>query len=280
MAQRIQNKNTREKTHFDGEGVYVIKFLERDDTAIGRLIIRIVLGFWDRHLRFVRPEWIAGKKVLEASCGNPRNVHYFKSMGAALAAGCDISEGVIRRGLAAKRAYALGRSLPNDNPAVFVADCENMPVADRSFDTLFIFQAAHHLDPDKFATEANRILADSGILFISDPNGSHPLRRIGNRVGRAVKVMSEDEHALPPAEMAERLKHAGFEIIGRHAMNLFSELFFLFTVIVETRTETVASTLRLLCLPPLKIADSILEATLFKVFPSLAWRHVIVARKH
>lgn len=279
MAQAAQNKNTREKSHFDGEGVYVISFLERDDNPVGRLIIRIVLRFWDRHLRFVKSEWISGKKTLEASCGNPRTVHYFKAMGASLSAGCDISEGVIRRGLAADRAYALDRCMPNNSPAVFVADCENLPALDRSFDTVFIIQAAHHLDLDKFLPEARRVLQDGGILFISDPNGGHPLRRLADSVGRSVRVMSSDEKSQPPGVLREKLRASGFETVSRRAVNLFSELFFLFTVIVESRSPRAASVLRLACLPPLILADSILESSLFKIFPSLAWRHITVARK-
>jgi len=279
MPKSDPNKNEREKSHFAGEGVYVISFLERDSSFFGRLIIRIVLKFWDRHLRFIKPEWIKGKKVLEASCGNPRNVLYFKSMGAELSAGCDISESVMRRGLSSERAYALDRRMPCVRPPVFVADCENLPVADGSLDAILIFQAAHHLDIDRFISEARRALVPGGVLFISDPNGAHPLRRLADSVGRASRVMSDDERALAPALLVEKLRLSGFDIVESRAINLFSELFFLFTTLVEQKSAPAADILRLLFLPPLSAVDALLEISLFKALPSLSWRHIIAARK-
>jgi SAM-dependent methyltransferase len=277
--QAPQGKKGREQSHFDGEGIYVISFLERDDTAIGRFLIKLILSFWDRHLKFVKPEWIKGKKVLEAGCGNPRDVHYFKALGAELAAGCDISEGVVRRGLKTKWTYALNLRMPNDTPAVFVADCESIPALDHSFDTVFIIQAAHHIDLSRFLQEAGRVLKPKGILFISDPNGGHPLRGPGDRIGRSLHVMSQDEKSLPPGAVTEKLRNAGFDIVAQHAVNLFSELFFLFTVIVETRKPSAAAVLQLVGLPPLIILDKILEASIFRIFPTLSWRHIVVARK-
>jgi SAM-dependent methyltransferase len=227
----------------------------------------------------VRPEWIIGKRVLEAGCGNPRNVIYFNAMGAELAAGCDISEAVIRRGLASEWAYALDRRVPNARPVVFVADCENLPVSDGSLDTILIFQAAHHLDIDRFIAEARRALVPGGVLFISDPNGAHPLRRLADSVGRASRVMSDDESSLAPAMLAEKLRLSGFDIVESRAVNLFSELFFLFTTLVEKRSVISADVLRLLFLPPLSALDALLEISVFKALPSLSWRHVIAARK-
>jgi SAM-dependent methyltransferase len=267
----------REYAHFSSEGVYVISFLENDKTVFGRFLIGIITSFWDRQLDFVRPEWVKGKEVLEAGCGNPRNVLYFESMGAKLAAGCDLNDVMMRRGLATEWAYARGRKMPNQGVVVFAADCENLPLPDSSFDTVFIFQALHHIGVDEFTAEARRVLRPGGILFISDPNGGHPLRRLANMIGRMTRVMSSDEQSWSTRTLSGRIRNAGFDIVQTRSVNLFSELFFLFTVIVETRLPAAAQALRLLLLP-LAALDRMLDETLFRVWPRLAWRNIIVSR--
>lgn len=268
----------RERAHFGGEGVYLLSFLERDGGAFGRFIIRWTLKVWDRHLAFARPEWLLGRDALDASCGNPRSVAWFAQMGARLAAGCDISAAMLRRGLERGRAWAFGREMaPAKN--IFAADSERLPLRDASFDTIFIMQSLHHLDQAAFFAEAARTLRPGGVLFISEPNGGHPLRRVADRVGRAAGVMSRDERARPPAEITAGLRAAGFRIAETHAMNFLAELYFLFTALVELRSPALAAALRL-GLIPLHAMDLLLEKTIGRLLPSLAWRIVIVGVKN
>ncbi len=268
----------RERDHFDGEGVYVIEFLEHSSTRLDRFIIRAILTMWDRHLKFMRPEWITGKKVLEACCGNPRDLHYYQKHGAEIAVGCEISHGVVLRGLSQRETFVLDESYINAFPHVIVADCERLPFADEEFDTLTVFQALHHLDAQSFFAEARRVLKPGGILLISDPNGANPLRAVADRVGRHTGVMSQDEKSSPPDDHGMRLADSGFEVLFRRSINLFGELGFLYTVLVEQKNPRIARVLRL-GMPVLNAIDRVLETTVFRGFPSLSWRVVIAARR-
>lgn len=269
------DRKLREQVHYDGEGVYVISFLERDSPH-DRRVIRAVLRMWDRHLSFLRPEWIIGKTVIDVCCGNPRSARYLKKLGARIAAGSDISEGHILRGLSVDKSYALGESVDNESVSLFVSDAERLPVTDATFDTVCIFQALHHLDPEAFFTECARVLKPGGILFVSDPNGGHPLRSLGNWVGRHFGVMSSDEVSHAPSRLISLMAKSGLTEKETHHINLFSELFFLMTVLLEPRAPAFTSYLRLL-IPALLAFDIALENTLFRLLPILSWRVVIIA---
>lgn len=150
---------------------------------------------------------------------------------------------------------------------------------DASFDVVCIFQALHHLtDPEAFLAEVRRVLREDGVLLVSDPNGTHPLRSLASKVGRLVGHLSEDEHALGMNEVARQLQRVGFSLGTVHTMNLLSELNFLMAAVASLRFRWLGE-LMLLANYVLRPIDDALEASVFPRWPNLGWRFLVVAHK-
>jgi len=151
-----------------------------------------------------------------------------------------------------------------------------MPFPAAAFDTITCFQALHHMDARRFFSECSRVLRPGGLLFMSDPNGEHPLRRIADTVGRRLGLLSSDERSHSTALIRELLQQYDFEQIHSYCMNFFSETLFLFEEIYRFRRPLLSALIRasLVFFYPL---DSILDGTLFRIFPSLGWRRIWLA---
>ena len=272
-----QSKLFREREHFDNLKVNPLKFLERDRTPFQRAMIRFLLSRWDGHLKRLPKEALAGRKVLDACCGNPRIVLWMAAMGAE-SFGFDISMGMMTMAGKSGVSYVLGRKVELCAPRWALADCEAMPFPDAAFDTITCFQALHHVDAGRFFSECRRVLGPGGLLFITDPNGEHPLRRLGDRIGRSLGLLTRDEGSYSNTQVHKLLLENGFEIINSFSMNFFSEILFLFEEIYRPRRPALSAFIRasLFFFYPL---DAILDKTLFRVFPSLGWRRVWLAVK-
>lgn len=268
---------TREREHFDNLTANPLAFLEKDQTALQKLAIRFLLSRWDGSLKYIPADALEGKTALDACCGNPRIVSWMASRGAT-AFGCDISIKMLTMGNARGVSYALDRQTPLSPVRWAVADCERLPFADSSFDTITCFQAYHHVNHETFLAECRRVLKPGGRIVISDPNGDHPLRSLATWTGRRMKLLSDDEKSSGRGEVISQLRAAGFEIDQCYSINFFSEIVFLIEELLRPRRPILSAVLRasLLFFYPL---DSLLDLTLYKIFPNLAWRNIFLGTK-
>lgn len=254
-----------------------LRFIENDRGALNRFMIRFLLSRWDGHLKHIPPECLTGKTVLDACCGNPRIVSWMRAMGADTF-GCDISMTMLTMGGRRKYSYVMTRRV--DMPVVtwVQADSERMPFADGTFDVVTCFQALHHMDAYKFISECRRVLKPGGTLIITDPNGGHFLRKMGNMVGARMGLLSPDESALVANEIEKAFTINGFTVTKRTSINFFSEILFLYEEICRSGKPLLSALIRasLFLFYPL---DSLLDATLFRIFPSLAWRMIFMGEK-
>lgn len=280
-TQTLSTRKQREKEHFEGIGIYLLDFLAECETKAQRTQRTHLLKCWDKHFRHIPESLYKDKVILDACCGNPRNVAFFKARGAKTAVGCDISMKIMKRGLeeAATCVYDSEFEVDARGTNCVQGDSESLPFKDSSFDTLFCFQSLHHLVKENFMLEAARVLRDGGVIFISDPNGGHPLRGLANYVGRKAKVLTWDERSITPSTVAKLLQKQGFEIESRHFLNFFSETYFLLTAIIGEAFPLLMRFLRR-AMPLFNFLDNTMERTLFPALPFLSWRMVFVARKN
>lgn len=270
----------REAEFFNRPPLYLLHFLERGSSAFNRWLIREILKSWDRQIAFLDPAWIQDKVVLEACCGNPRMLYYFHTLGARRLLGCDVARAFVARGLGCAETYVYDQRVVC-GPAPFdilLADAERAPLKAGTVDTVCCFQAMHHVDLERFARECARVVVPGGHVFLSDPVGTHPLRGLGNRVGRAVGPMSEDESAYDPACVAERFRAAGFRVLRLRSLNPVSEIYFQLTELV-TRISGTASFYLKLPMALLNRIEPVLENTLLDRYPRLGWRFALALEK-
>jgi len=270
----------RERAHYDEHRRYLLHFLEMDGNAFDRWLIRQVLKTWDRQMAFVNPDWIRGKVVLEVGCGNPRVLFFFKEMGAKEAIGVDLSEAFVARGLERKRTYVYTVS-PAVRPEairLLYGDVNSAVTDGLKIDTIACFQTLHHLDLPKFVTTCERILNPRGHVIISDPVGNHPLRGLGNIVGRLAGVLSPDERAIAPKVVMAQFAEQSFEVMDFRSLNPTLEIYFQLTELLTGLSSRLSFYMKLpmALLRPLETA---LENTLLRLIPRLGWRYYMVLRK-
>jgi SAM-dependent methyltransferase len=238
----------------------------------------------DKQFRYLDPALWSGKRILDAACGEARYTRAFAHDGALESVGIDISQDYMMRNIKEDvfrvndHLYPLHRSLPNLK--LLKGDVENLSkYHENYFDTVCIFLALHHLpNHRRFLGEVMRTLKPEGVFVLVEPNGSNPLRGLVDLIGRGVGYMSEDEKSFKLRELHGLLKEAGFENIDGKSLNLFSEGNYLFSWIVRKKIAWFGRAvleLNRLFIP----LDTLLESTLFRLFPSLSWRVMITAVK-
>lgn len=101
-----------------------------------------------------------GKDVLELACGSGQGLGYLESKAKSIRAG-DID----RKLVALARAH-YGSRLP-----IEVMDAQALPYADKSLDTILLFEAIYYLqEPEKFVSESRRVLRDGGTVLVVSAN--------------------------------------------------------------------------------------------------------------
>lgn len=277
MLTRENNIKEREQAHFNNLHVNPLGFLEDDNSAFKKLTIKFLLSRWDGHLKYIPREALNGKLVLDACCGNPRVVCWMKEKGAT-AFGCDISIKMLTMGNSAGSSYTLGKKVVLAPVRWVIADCEKLPYASGTFDTLTCFQALHHVNNDVFLTECRRVLKKDGVIIVSDPNGDHFLRRVGTVIGKRLRLLSDDEITTGRKEIIADLESSGFRVEWCRSINFLSETVFLFEEVLRKKRPLLSALMRasLLFFYPL---DFILDHSIFRIFPSLAWRNIFYAIK-
>ncbi len=277
---RLKNAIKREKAHYDEHRRYLLHFLEMDKTAFDRWLIRQILRTWDRQIAFIRSEWIRDRVVLEVGCGNPRVLFLFREMGAREAIGIDLSRKFVETGLKQKRTYVHARS-PAVRPEairLIYGDVNSSITDGLAVDTIACFQALHHIDLAAFVNTCRRLLTRRGYVIISDPVGDHPLRGLGNLIGRMSGLLSPGERAISPGRVMSAFADGGFETVEFRSLNPTLEIYFQLTELLTPLSGRLAfyAKLPMALLRPLETA---LENTLLKLFPRLGWRYFAVFRK-
>lgn len=276
----MRGRIKREADFFNSPHVNLLHFLNRNGSRFDRWMIREVLKSWDKQLAFLDDSWIRGKVVLEACCGNPRVLFYFHELGARRLIGCDVAKEFVSAGLDASWTFVYDRRIVCGEPPfqMLLGDVENLPLRRGSVDTICCFQALHHVDMYRFGEECARILSPRGHLFLSDPVGTHPLRPLGDWLGRRFGPMSGDEKSYDPEKVIQVFQEAGFRTVEFLSLNPLSEIYFQLTELLTRFSKALSFYLKL-PMGLLNRVEPLAERTLLRRLPALGWRFVLAMEK-
>jgi ubiquinone/menaquinone biosynthesis C-methylase UbiE len=154
-------------------------------------------------------QMVAGKEVLDASCGVGYGIEILSRAGAAAVTGVDIAPEAIQEAKARFGEYAA---------ELVEGDLRELPFQDRSFDVLISFETIEHVqEPEKALAELRRVLRPHGALVISSPN---PAAYLGGN--------EHHVHEFRPEELLEAVgtmfKYtAGFRQIAWLGSSIFAQ---------------------------------------------------------
>ncbi len=169
----------------------------------------------EKFRRATRPiaERLPGASVLCVCAGSGLDAEFLARRGAHVVAS-DISPGAAAR--TAERARRQGLDI-----TPVVADVEQLPFADQSFDVVFVHDGLHHIErPEQGLLEMVRV-ARQGVSVTEPAQAS--LTRIAVRLGLAVdrEEVGNVVARLRPECIAELLEAAGFDVVHRERYGLF-----------------------------------------------------------
>ena len=111
--------------------------------------------------RFAR-DFCKDKKVLEVACGGGMGLGYLAKVAKKVVGG-DIDKDILK--------HPLERYEGKDKIEIEEFDAQNLPFEDKSFDVVILYEAIYYLpEPEKFVSEAHRVLSDDGVLLICTAN--------------------------------------------------------------------------------------------------------------
>lgn len=154
----------------------------------------IWMEHWHRYHFAAR--WAAGRKVLDAACGEGYGSALL-ARSAARVTGIDVSEPAVEH---ARRTYADVANLE------FVrASCSALPLADASVELAVSFETLEHIEPQReFLDELARVLTPAGVLVLSCPNKLEYTDKRGHANEFHVRELYRDELQ---ALVGERFPH-------------------------------------------------------------------------
>ena len=170
------------------------------------------------HETWVRPAFdrlgpLHGKSVLDYGCGHGMAAVVMARAGATVSA-FDLSAGYVAE--ADQRARANGVRV-----RFTVADAENLPYSDESFDAVWGNAILHHLDLHRAGAELKRVLRPGGVAVFCEPWGGNPLLGFARRaLPYPGKNRTADEHPLRAADLTPLRQHfpelriEGFQFFG------------------------------------------------------------------
>jgi SAM-dependent methyltransferase len=255
-------------------------FISFDTNIFNQWLIKQILYAWDKQIGLLDLKILKNKTVLEIGCGDMRMLKYFSSIGVKNIIGCDIAPNFVAAGSTRSYTYVYGRKIINPRHKLKILygnylDCLPPKL---SCDIITCFQALHHMQLDQFIKKCRELLPINGYVIISDPNGRHPLRGIGNYIGRLSKAMSKYEEAYPPQHVINEFQKNGFKVIKFRSLNPLSEIYFQFTDLFNKISYSLCFYLKL-PIVIMRYLDCFLEATILKIVPRLGWRYYLVLRK-
>lgn len=105
-------------------------------------------------------DYCIGKEVLEVACGTGQGLGYI-AMKAKKVVGGDYDENIVKR---AQDHY-------QDRVTITRVDAQHLPFDNRSFDVVLCYEAIYYFEnPERFVSEARRVLRDGGVLIICTAN--------------------------------------------------------------------------------------------------------------
>jgi SAM-dependent methyltransferase len=193
-----------------------------DRQAAGRAALRPELRFEDDdyldheswvRFAFERLGALRNKSVLDYGCGHGMAAVVLARAGANVTA-FDLSPGYVNE---AKQRAAANRVDVNG----VVADGEELPFPDASFDAVWGNAILHHLDLAKAARELHRVLRPGGVAVFCEPWGGNPALAFTRRfLPYAGKDRTADERPLvkrdlaPLREVFPALRITGHQLFG------------------------------------------------------------------
>jgi len=200
-----------EREHHDRQAAERWETLTRDDLRFADA------NFLD-HETWVRPAVAAmgplrGRAVLDYGCGHGMAAVVFARAGADVTA-FDLSPGYV--------AEAEARATANGVAVRFaVADAEELPFADNSFNAVWGNAILHHLDLRRAGAELHRVLKPGGVAVFCEPWGGNPLLSFARRrLPYPGKDRTADEQPLrkadlqPLREFFPALTFEGHQLLG------------------------------------------------------------------
>ena len=170
------------------------------------------------HESWIRPAFrmlgdLHGRDLLDYGCGHGMASVVMARQGARVV-GFDLSEGYIRE--------AQLRAKVNQVDIQFqVADAEELPFHDHSFDAVWGCAILHHLDLAKAGRELRRILRPHGVAVFCEPWGGNPLLSLVRRyLPYPGKHRTRDEKPLQNSDLDPlrihfpSLQMHGFQLLG------------------------------------------------------------------
>ena len=102
------------------------------------------------------------KEVLEVACGGGMGLGYLAKVAKKVVGG-DIDENILK--------YPIKQYRGRDKIEIREFDAQNLPFEDKSFDVVIFYETIYYLaKPEKFVSEAHRVLKDNGVLLICTVN--------------------------------------------------------------------------------------------------------------
>lgn len=102
------------------------------------------------------------KEVLEVACGGGMGLGYLAHVAKRVVGG-DIDKNILK--------YGLGHYKGRDKIELREFDAQDLPFKDKSFDVVILYEAIYYLaQPEKFVSEAHRVLKNNGMLLICTVN--------------------------------------------------------------------------------------------------------------
>ena len=102
------------------------------------------------------------KEVLEVACGSGMGLGYLAKVAKKVIGG-DIDKNILK--------YPIKHYSGRDKIELRQFDAQNLPFEDKSFDVVILYEAIYYLpEPEKFVSEAHRVLRDNGVLLICTVN--------------------------------------------------------------------------------------------------------------
>lgn len=196
--------------------------LFHDRQAAARAAARPELRFADDafldHETWVRPAVarlgdLRGKRALDYGCGHGMAAVVLARAGADVTA-FDLSPGYVAEARERLRANGVSGS-------VVVADGEELPFPDRSFDAVWGNAILHHLDLAKAGRELARVMKPGAVAVFCEPWGGNPLLGVARRwVPYPGKDRTPDEVPLTARDLAPLracfpvVEWDGFQLLG------------------------------------------------------------------
>ena len=200
-----------EREHHDRQASERWETLTRDD-------LRFADAEFLDHETWVRPAVAAmgplrGHEVLDYGCGHGMAAVVFARAGADVTA-FDLSPGYVSE--AEARAQANGVAV-----RFAVANAEEPPFADNSFDAVWGNAILHHLDLRRAGAELHRVLKPGGVAVFCEPWGGNPMLSFARRrLPYPSKDRTADEQPLrkadlqPLREFFPALTFEGHQLLG------------------------------------------------------------------